>query len=300
MSRILVSGASGLIGRALVPSFEGGNAEIVRLVRGRAQSASEISWDPMVELPPAAVSGCDTVIHLAGESVVGRWTAEKKKAIRDSRVLGTRNLATALARCEIKPRMLVCASAIGFYGDRGDEILREASSAGRGFLPEVCGEWEQASRIATEAGVPTVNIRFGLVLSAKGGALAKMLTAFRLGLGGRMGSGRQWMSWIHVDDIVKAIHHALGTESGASRLIGPVNLVAPNAVRNAEFTQVLASVLKRPAFFPVPEFGLRLAFGEEAAREMLLASARVAPEKLLSGGYRFRFPELRPALENLL
>ena len=300
MSRILVSGASGLIGQALVPSLEAENAEIVRLVRGRVQSASEISWDPMAALPPAAVSGCDAVIHLAGETVAGRWTPEKKKAIRDSRVLGTRNLATALARCEIKPRLLVCASAIGFYGDRGDEILREESSAGRGFLPEVCGEWEQASRIAAEAGIRTVNIRFGLALSAAGGALGKMLPPFKLGLGGRMGSGRQWMSWIHVTDIVKAIHHVLGTPSGATRLSGPVNLVAPNAVRNAEFTQVLASVLKRPAFFPVPEFGLRLVFGEQAAREMLLASARVAPGKLLSSGYSFQYRELRAALENLL
>ncbi len=219
----------------------------------------------MTALSPEAVSGFDTVIHLAGESVVGRWTPEKKKAIRDSRVQGTRNLATALARCEVKPRVLVCASAIGIYGDRGDEILREESSAGSGFLPEVCREWEQASGIASEAGIRTVNIRSGLVLSARGGALAKMLTPFKLGLGGRMGSGLQWMSWIHIDDIVGAIQHALDTESAASRLSGPVNLVSPDAVRNAEFTQVLASVLRRPAFFPVPEFG----FGWLLARRRL-------------------------------
>jgi uncharacterized protein len=300
LERLLVSGASGLIGRALIGSFEAQKPEIVRLVRGRAQGASEISWDPMSALSPETVSGFDTVIHLGGESVVGRWTPEKKKAIRDSRVEGTRNLATALARCEVKPRVLVCASASGIYGDRGDEILREESSAGRGFLPEVCGEWEQASGIASEAGIRTVNIRTGLVLSARGGALAKMLTPFKLGLGGRMGSGRQWMSWIHIDDIVGAIRHAIRAEPGASRLSGPVNLVSPNALRNAEFTDVLASVLRRPAFFPVPQFALRLAFGTEAAREMLLSSARVQPGKLGASGYIFRFRDLRAALEDLM
>ncbi len=228
--------------------------------------------------------------------MVGRWTEEKKKAICASRVLGTRNLASALAQNEAKPRVFVCASAVGFYGNRGEEVLREDSSSGHGFLPEVCREWEDASRIAAAAGIRTVNIRIGLVLSAKGGALAKMLTPFKLGLGGRIGLGQQWWSWIHVDDIVGGIHHALRTES----LSGPVNLVAPNAVRNAEFTKVLASVLKRPAFFPVPEFALRLAFGKQAAAEMLLASQRVQPGKLGASGYTFRFRELRPALENLV
>jgi len=268
----------------------------VRLVRGRVQNAAQVSWDPLAPLSPAAVSEFDAVIHLAGESVVGRWTDAKKKAIRESRVLGTRNLAAALARSEAKPRVLVCASAVGFYGNRGEEILREESPAGLGFLPEVCGEWEDASRIAAEAGIRTVNLRIGLVLTAKGGALAKMLTPFKLGLGGRMGSGRQWLSWIHVDDIVGGIQHVIGTES----LSGPVNLVAPNAVRNAEFTRVLASVLRRPVFCPVPEFALGLAFGKMAAEELLLASQRVEPGKLLASGYTFRFSELRAALENLL
>jgi uncharacterized protein (TIGR01777 family) len=236
------------------------------------------------------------VVHLAGESVVGRWTEEKKKAIRESRVQGTRNLATALAHCEAKPRVLVCASAVGFYGNRGDEILREESPAGQGFLPVVCREWEDASRIAAEAGIRTVNIRIGLVLSAKGGALANMLMPFKLGLGGRIGSGQQWWSWIHVDDIVGGIHHAMRTDL----LSGPVNFVAPNPVRNAEFTKVLASALGRPAFFPVPEFALRLAFGSMAAEELLLASQRVEPGKLGASGYTFRFRELRAALENLV
>ncbi|MFY9906306.1 MAG: TIGR01777 family oxidoreductase [Terriglobales bacterium] len=293
--RALISGATGLIGQALIVSLDPQSTEIVRLVRGKASKAGQISWDPLLALPPAAISGFDAVIHLAGESVVGRWTTAKKSAIRDSRVVGTRNLATALARCEAKPRVFICSSAIGFYGDRGDEVLREESVAGQGFLPAVCREWEDASRIAAEAGIRTVNIRTGLVLSAKGGALAKMLTPFRLGLGGRLGSGQQWMSWIHMNDMVGAIQHAMGAES----LSGPVNLVGPNPVRNAEFTKVLAAVVRRPAIFPVPEVALRLAFGKQAAEEMFLASQRVEPGKLIGSGYQFRFRELRAALEGL-
>ena len=300
VDRILVTGVSGPIGRALLGSFEPQSTQIVRLVRGRASSAAQVSWDPLAPLPPAAVSGFDAVIHLAGESVVGRWTEGKKKAIRDSRVQGTRNLAAALAQSEAKPRVLVCASAVGFYGNRGDELLGEESPAGQGFLPEVCREWEEASRIAGEAGIRTVNIRIGLVLSVKGGALGNMLGPFKLGLGGRIGSGRQWWSWIHVADIVGAIHHAIRTESVGSPVSGPVNLVAPNPVRNAEFTKVLASVLGRPAFLPVPEFALRLAFGKMAAEELLLASQRVEPGKLGASGYAFRFRELRAALEDLV
>lgn len=278
--------------------------QIVRLVRGRAESGAQVSWDPLAPLSPAKVSGFHAVIHLAGESVVGRWTEEKKKAIRDSRVQGTRNLVAALAQSEARPAVLVCASAVGFYGNRGDELLSEQSVVGQGFLSEVCREWEEASRIAAEAGIRTVNIRIGLVLSAKGGALGNMLTPFKLGLGGRVGSGQQWWSWIHVDDIVGAIHHAMRMESfvgpANAPVNGPVNLVAPNPVRNAEFTKVLASVLGRPAFFPVPEFALRLAFGAQAAEELLLASQRVEPQKLTAGGYTFRFRELRAALENLV
>jgi uncharacterized protein len=294
--RVLVSGASGLIGRAVVASFDPHTTEVVRLARGKGSDLGQISWDPLTPLTSAAVSGFNVVIHLAGESVVGRWTETKKRAIRESRVLGTRSLATALAQCEVKPRIFICASAIGFYGDRGDEMLQEESAAGRGFLPEVCREWEHASRMAAEAGIRTVNLRTGLVLSAEGGALVKMLMPFKLGLGGRLGSGRQWMSWIHIDDMVGAIQHAMGTAS----LSGPVNLVGPNPVRNAEFTEVLASVLRRPAIFPVPELALRLAFGGEAAREMLLASQRVQPAKLVAGGYEFRFRELRAALADLV
>ncbi|MFY9646774.1 MAG: TIGR01777 family oxidoreductase [Terriglobales bacterium] len=296
MQRVLISGASGPIGNALLASFNSQHTEVVRLVRGPAQSAGQISWDPFAPVPSEAVSGFDAVIHLAGESVVGRWTDEKKSAIRDSRVLGTRNLATALAQTNVKPRVLICASAIGFYGNRGDEILGEKIPIGRGFLPEVCQEWEDASQIAAEAGIRTVNVRIGLVLSPKGGALEKMLTPFKFGVGGRIGSGQQWFSWIHVADIVGGIQHAMSTEA----LAGPLNLVSPNPVRNVEFTEVLASVLKRPAIFPVPEFALRLAFGKQAADEMLLSSQRVQPGKLESSGYQFHFRELRAALEDLV
>ena len=296
MDRVLISGASGPIGVALVSSFEQAGAEVVRLVRRPARNAGQISWDPNGELAPTAVSGFQAVIHLAGESVVGRWTTAKKNAIRESRVRGTRSLASALARSESKPKVFVCASAIGFYGDRGEEILNEQSASGRGFLPEVCHEWEEASRICAEAGIRTVNIRIGLVLSARGGALPKMLPAFKLGLGGRLGSGQQWWSWIHVDDIVGAVHHAMQNDS----LSGPVNLVSPSPVRNEAFTKVLASLLRRPAFFPVPGFALGLAFGRAAADELFLASQRVEPGKLRASGYEFRFADLPGALENLL
>jgi uncharacterized protein (TIGR01777 family) len=300
LKRVLVSGASGPIGAALLASLEPRETQIVRLVRRQtrrqARNTAEVFWDPMVPVPAASVSGFDAVVHLAGESVVGRWTEEKKKTIRESRVLGTRNLAAALAKSKVKPRILVCASAVGFYGNRGEDVLREESLSGQGFLPEVCREWEEATQAATEAGIRVVNIRIGLVLSAKGGALEKMLTPFKLGLGGRIGSGRQWWSWIHVDDIVGGIRHAMLTES----LSGPVNLVAPNPVRNAEFTTVLAAVLGRPAFLPVPGFALRLALGKQAAEEMMLSSTQVQPEKLGSSGYTFRFRELRGAIENLV
>ncbi len=295
MKRVVVSGVSGPVGAALLPSLEAQGIEAVRLVRGVAKDNRQISWDPQVSLPPAAVSGFDAVIHLAGESIVGRWTEVKKKAIRESRVRGTTSVATALAQTSAKPAVFVCASAIGFYGSRGEEILDETSRSGQGFLAEVCREWEQSTRIASDAGIRTVNIRIGLVLSDRGGALAKMLTPFKLGLGGRLGSGRQWWSWIHVQDIVGAIHHAIATES----LSGPVNLVTPNPVSNREFTQILANILHRPAAFPVPEFALHLAFGRMAAEELLLASQRVRPAKLQTSGYQFRFPKLQEALEDL-
>lgn len=294
MERVLVSGVSGPIGAALLPYLESQGARIVRLVRGPSRGSDQISWDPLRPLA-AAVSGFEAAIHLAGETIAGRWTEAKKKAIRESRAQGTRHLADALAKTQSRPRVFICASAIGFYGNRGDEVLTEASPAGNGFLPEVTREWEAASRIAADAGIRTVNLRLGLVLSPKGGALKKILTPFKLGLGGKIGSGQQWWSWIHVDDIVGALHHALQTDS----LSGPVNLVAPNPVRNADFTKVLASVLRRPTFFHVPAFAARLAFGK-MADELLLSSERVEPARLRDSGYAFRFAELRLALEDLV
>jgi uncharacterized protein (TIGR01777 family) len=249
----------------------------------------------MRPLSPDLVSGFEAVIHLAGETIAGRWTPARKKSILESRVQGTKHLAEALAHTPSRPRVFICASAIGYYGNRGDEVLTEASSSGEGFLPEVTRNWESSSRTAAEAGIRTVNLRLGLVLSPKGGALAKMLTPFRLGFGGKIGSGQQWWSWIHVDDIVGIVHHALQ----AALLSGPINLVTPNPVRNAEFTSILASLLRRPAFFHVPAFLPRLALGE-MAEETLLSSTRVQPEKLLAGGYTFRFAELRAALEDLV
>ena len=295
MNRILVSGVSGPIGRALVPSLASGGAQIVRLVRGAAKNAEQISWNPLAAVAPADVSGFDAVIHLAGESVVGRWTDAKKKAIRESRIQATRNLASGLAQAKDRPRLFVCASGVGFYGNRGDELLTEASAGGGGFVADLAREWEAASRIAAEAGIRTVNLRIGLVLSPKGGALEKMLTPFKLGLGGRLGAGIQWWSWIHVDDIVGSIHHIMHNEL----ISGPVNLVAPSPVRNREFTRVLASVLRRPAVFPVPAFAARLALGE-MAQELMLSSQRVVPAKLESSGYAFRFRELGAALEDLV
>jgi uncharacterized protein (TIGR01777 family) len=296
LERVLVTGVSGPIGAALLPYLESQGARIVRLVRGAVRGTDQIPWDPLRPLAAATVSGFEAVIHLAGESVAGRWTEAKKKAIRKSRVQGTTNLATALANAESKPRIFICASAIGYYGSRGEEVLTEASASGQGFLSEVCREWETASRIAADAGVRTVNVRFGLVLSPKGGALERMLTPFKLGVGGPIGSGQQWWSWVHVDDIVGAVHHAIQTNS----LAGSINMVGLNPVRNAEFTAVLASVLRRPAFFRVPAFALRLAFGRMAATELFLSSERVMPAKLQASGYAFRFPELRAALEDLV
>jgi uncharacterized protein (TIGR01777 family) len=295
VERVLVSGVSGPIGAALLPYLESQGARVVRLVRGPVRGPDQISWDPLQPLSPASVSGFEAVIHLAGASVAGRWTEARKKAVRESRVAGTTHLAGALAKTQSPPGVFICASAIGFYGNRGDELLTETSLAGQGFLPDVCREWEAASRVAADAGIRTLNLRFGLVLTPKGGALGKMVTPFKLGLGGRIGSGQQWWSWIHVEDIVAVIHHGFGSES----LCGAVNLVAPNPERNSEFTRVLAAVLRRPAFFSVPAFAARFAFGE-MGDELLLSSERVLPAKLQASGYTFRFGELRSALEELL
>jgi uncharacterized protein len=294
MPRILISGASGLIGSALAPSLESQGYEVIRMVR-RESKSNELRWAPLHPIPTELVSDFDAVIHLSGESITGRWTAAKKTRIRESRVVSTRNLSEALARTDRPPKTFLCASATGYYDSRGDEVLTEESPIGTGFLPEVCKEWESATAPAADAGIRAVNLRTGLVLSKNGGSLKAMLLPFRLGLGGKIGSGRQWWSWIHIEDWVAAVHHILRTDSAS----GPVNMVSPDPVTNAEFTKTLAKALKRPAIFPIPGFAARLALGE-LADEALLASARVEPRKLVEGGFQFKFPDLRSALENLL
>jgi uncharacterized protein (TIGR01777 family) len=291
-TRVLVTGASGLIGSALVPSLKAGGCQVTRVVRGSAGGDDQISWDPSKPLASESISGFDVVVHLAGESVVGRWSPEKKAKILDSRVIGTRNLAQALAKSTQRPRVLITASAVGYYGDRGDEVLREESSTGGGFLAEVCREWEAANQPAADAGIRTVQLRMGVVLSPEGGALQKMLPAFRMGVGGKVGSGRQWMSWIHIQDLIGAVRQILKTDL----MRGPVNLVAPEAVTNAEFTKTLGSVLSRPTVLPLPASAAKFAFGQ-MAQEVLLASQRVEPARLLASGYSFQYSDLRKALE---
>src|SRR5580700_9917014 len=298
-SKVLVSGASGLIGSALLTSLRASGWTIVRLVRGQAGAKSsdngQISWNPEADFPPETVSGFDAVIHLAGESIFGRWTDAKKAKIIKSRVAGTLNLAKSLAQAEEKPQVFICGSAIGYYGNRGDEVLREESAPGTGFLAQVCQEWEEATMPAVQADIRTAHLRTGIVLSPKGGALGAMLLPFKLGLGGRTGDGRQWMSWIDVQDMVGGIHHILKNDL----LQGAVNMVAPKSVRNAEFAKTLAGVLSRPAIFPLPAFAVKTVFGE-MGEELLLGSQKVEPGKLISSGYPFRYRELRASLQGLL
>jgi len=284
-----------LVGSALIPALATNGYQVTRLVRSGSSSEGRLLWDPAKPLAPESVSGFDAFVHIAGEPIVGRWTEEKKRRIVDSRVLPTRHLAEALAKTSRPPRVLICASAIGYYGDRGDEILREESAPGRNFSSELCLQWEAAVRPATVAGIRTVNLRIGIVLSAAGGALQKMLPPFRLGIGGNMGNGRQWMSWVDLRDVTAAILHIVKTDS----LHGPVNMTSPHPVTNAEFTKTLASVLSRPAVFPMPAFVARLVFGQ-MADELLLASQRVEPVKLLASGYDFQRPELRRSLQMIL
>jgi uncharacterized protein len=294
-ARVLLTGASGLIGSALQPSLRASGFQVTCLVRGPASGEDQIQWDLSRPLPPDSIPAFDAVIHLAGETVASRWTGAKKAKIRNSRVLSTRNLAHSLAHARKPPRVLITASAVGYYGDRADELLNEKSTSGAGFLADVCREWEAANQPATDAGVRTVQIRTGVVLSAQGGALQKMLPPFRLGVGGNLGSGRQWMSWIHIQDVVGAIHHILKNDL----LQGPVNMTSPKPVPNAEFTKILASVLSRPAIFPVPAFAAKLLFGQMAT-EVLLAGQRVEPARLIISGYPFQYSDLRKALEAVL
>jgi uncharacterized protein len=297
MAVIAVSGASGLIGRALVTELTRRGHRVSRMVR-RAAGPGEISWDPAEgRLAPAHLEGTDAVVHLAGENVGARWTAARKARIRTSRIASTRLLSETIARLQPRPAVLISASAVGIYGNRRDELLTEVSPPGdpNEFLVSVAQEWERAADPARAAGVRVVHTRFGLVLSPDGGALKKMLPPFRLGLGGRLGSGRQWMSWISIDDVIGAILHALSSPG----LRGSVNVTSPEPVTNRDFTRILGRVLGRPTPFPVPALILRLALGE-MAEGALLASARVLPSQLLKSGYRFNYPDLESALRHVL
>jgi uncharacterized protein len=296
--KVLVTGASGLVGSALVPYLTTGGHRITCLVRSQPRpGAAEMRWDPASGVEDSGgLEGMEAVVHLAGENIAGgRWTAARKARIRSSRVMGTRTLCETLTRLSQPPKVLVSASAIGYYGDRGAEPLWENSAFGTGFLAEVCRAWEEATQPAVQKGIRVVLLRIGIVLSPAGGALAKMLIPFKLGLGGVIGSGNQYMSWIALDDVVSVIAHALVTDT----LQGPVNAVAPYPVTNREFTKTLGRVLKRPTMFPLPGFGARLAFGE-MADALLLASTRVEPKRLLATQYVFRYPELEGALRHLL
>lgn len=295
--RVAVTGATGLIGTELVRRLRAGGHTVVRLVRSEpAPGSGDVRWDPEAgRLDAAGLEGVDAVVHLAGESVGQRWSEERKARIRRSRVEGTRLLAQALADLPRRPRVLVSASATGLYGDRGDELLDEESAVGSGFLAAVAREWEAAAAPARRAGIRVAHPRLGVVLSTEGGALARMLPPFRLGAGGKLGSGRQWMSWVSIDDAVRALLFALADE----RVEGPFNVVAPEPVTNAVFTGRLAHVLGRPALVPVPEFALRLAFGE-MADEALLASQRALPRRLAALGFDFHHPEVEGALRAAL
>jgi uncharacterized protein (TIGR01777 family) len=296
--KILISGASGLVGKHLVPTLKAKGHEVYRLVRKTPQSADEIQWDAETgfsESEQAKLERFDTVVHLAGDNVASEnWSDEKKRKIKESRTVGTRVLVDALKNLQNPPKHFISASAIGFYGNRGDEILSERSAEGEGFLPEVCAAWEDEIRRA-EAFARVVYLRIGVVLAKDGGALEKMLTPFKFGIGGTVGSGKQYMSWIALDDLIKMIHFALENEN----LNGAVNAVAPNAVTNQEFTKTLGKVLSRPTFLPVPEFAIKTLFGE-MGETLLLEGARVVPQKLRDAGFEFDFPNLEDAMNHAL
>jgi uncharacterized protein (TIGR01777 family) len=294
--RVLIAGASGLVGSALIPALEAEGAEVTRLVRSSA-GAGETEWHPNSnQIDATQLEGLDAVINLAGENIAaGRWTDEQKRKIRDSRVNGTHLLSEAIATLKQRPAVFLCASATGIYGDRGDDTLDEQSASGGGFLAGVCREWEQATEPAVQAGVRTVTLRFGPILAREGGMLAKLLTPFKMGMGGKVGSGKQYISWVAINDVVNAIKLALKDAS----LRGPLNIVSPNPVTNEVFTKTLGHVLSRPTALAMPAFAVRLAFGE-MADEMLLTSQRVLPKKLNDVGYAFQQPELEGALRKHL
>ena len=293
--RVAVSGASGLIGTALSAELTAAGDDVVRLVRREARSASEISWDPSSSLDAAALTDVDAVVHLSGAPIAAkRWTPARKAELRASRIASTTTLVTAIAAAAPRPRVLICGSAIGYYGDTGATAVDESGQAGTGFLAGLVRDWEAAAEPAAAAGVRVARIRSGVVLAAEGGMLGRLMLPFRLGLGAKIGSGSQYLSWISLTDEVRAIKFVLGRED----IAGPVNLTAPEPVTNAEFTKAMANVLGRPAAFTLPSFALNAALGEVASE--LLASARVVPARLLDAGFAFRDPDVRTALTTIV
>lgn len=298
--KILVTGASGFIGTALCEKLAAESHDIVVLTRNVESAKINLPmvkavfpWDPMDSEPPAeAFDGVDAIVHLAGESVSGRWNAVKKKLVRESRVLGTRNLVSALEKRDQKPQILISGSAVGYYGDRGDEVLSEDATPGSDFFSEVCAAWEGEANGAKELGLRVVNLRVGIVMGP-GGALARMLPIFKMGGGGSLGNGRQWWAWVHQADVVGLIQHLL-----ISDIEGPVNATSPNPVQQKKFADILGFVLKRPSFMPAPAFALKLALGEFSTE--LLASKRTSAEKAISSGYEFKYPDLEKALREVL
>jgi hypothetical protein len=294
--KILITGASGLLGTALQKSFNEKGYEMLLAGRGKPKNANEIEWDVEAGFAePEKLEGIEAVIHLAGEPVSGRWTDEKKRKIHDSRVLGTRSVVEALSGLQAKPKVFVSASGIGYYGDRGDDVMTEMSGPGDTFLAKVCRDWEAEARRAEDVGIRTVLVRTGIVLSKHGGALAEMLTPFKFGVGGVVGSGKQWMSWLALDDIIAIYNHVLEDES----MRGAFNATSPNPVTNEEFTKALGSVLYRPTILPLPEFAVNLIFGE-MGDALLLDSTRAVPKRLEEAGFEFKFTDLTTALKHEL
>lgn len=293
---IAITGSTGMIGSALVRSLVADGHTVRRLVRRAPRAGDEVAWNPeRNEIDAKGLSGVDAVVNLAGENIAQRWTRDSMRRIRESRVQATSLIAATMATLSPRPRVFVSGSAVGFYGERGDEVLDEASSAGNDFLASVCKDWEAATAPARDAGIRVAISRTGIVLDRRGGALAKMLTPFRLGVGGHLGSGRHWMSWIAIADMVRALRFLIERDAAA----GPFDLTAPNPVDNAEFTRVLASVLHRPAIFPVPQLALELLYGP-MAKGAALASQRALPRQLLANGFDFVLPDLREALESVV
>jgi uncharacterized protein len=295
---VLISGATGLVGSALIPELEAKGHSTTRLTRS-PKRAGDVGWDPDAGTIGGDLEGTEAVVHLAGESIFSgptdRWTSQKKRRILDSRVKGTRLLAEEISSLTTPPGVMISMSAVGFYGSRGDEVLTEGSSSGGDFLAEVCREWEAAAEPAREAGIRVVHPRLGIVLSPEGGALGTTLPIFKLGGGGKVGSGEQWWSWVSLDDVIGAIVHAIENDA----VEGPVNVGSPNPMTNADYTKVLGKVLGRPTIFPLPAPAARIMLGE-VADALLLSSQRMEPAKLNSTGYTFRYPELEGALRHLL